>query len=182
MRRSWVDFVRKVSSLPAVAQVLACLLPSLDRWWFRLSRGRQTLTGLLAGLPVAMVTTIGAKSGRIHTTPLLPIIDPNQPGKIALIATNFGQERYPGWYFNLKRNPQAECVLNGARRSYLAREARDTEYERYWQLAEQTFPGYRLYRQRIRTRHIPILILEPVADYSTSQGATSRSDAPESDS
>lgn len=157
-----IRLIRKLSSLPAVAQVLARSLPTLDRWMFQWSRGKQTLTSLLAGLPVVMVTTIGAKSGRPRITPLLPIVDPAQPDKIALIATNFGQERYPSWYFNLKKNPQAECTLQGKRKSYRARETEGKEYERYWQLAEQTFFGYRLYRQRIRTRPIPILILEPL--------------------
>ncbi|MCX8062559.1 MAG: nitroreductase/quinone reductase family protein, partial [Anaerolineales bacterium] len=100
-------------------------------------------------------------SGQPRTTPLLPILDPTQPHKIALIATNFGQERYPSWYFNLKKNPLAECTINGERKTYRAREAEGMEYQQYWQLAEQTFFGYRLYRQRIRKRLIPILILEP---------------------
>lgn len=156
-----IRLIRKLSSLPAVAQILARSLPTLDRWVFRWSKEKQTLTSLLAGLPVVMVTTIGAKSGKPRPTPLVPIIDPSQPHRLALIATNFGQERYPSWYFNLRKNPQAECVMDGECKRYLAREAEGEEYERYWHLAEQTFLGYRLYRQRIRTRHIPILILEP---------------------
>jgi deazaflavin-dependent oxidoreductase (nitroreductase family) len=153
--------VRRLSSLPCIAALLARSLPPLDRCFFRLSKGKHTLTALLAGLPVVMVKTIGAKSQQARLTPLLPIIDPAHPNRMALIATNFGQERYPSWYFNLKKHPQAECEINGKSSVYLAREAEGEEYTHYWQLAEKTFFGYRLYRQRIRTRPIPILILEP---------------------
>ncbi|RCK74699.1 MAG: hypothetical protein ANABAC_1416 [Anaerolineae bacterium] len=157
-----IRLLRRLSSLSIVASLLARSLPHLDRGWFRLSGGKQTLTSLLADLPVVMVTTIGARSGQPRTTPLLPIVDPAQPNTIALIATNFGQERYPAWYFNLRKNPLATCLINGEQKPYLAREASGEEYERYWQLAENTFFGYRLYRQRIRNRSIPILLLEPL--------------------
>ncbi len=153
--------IHRISSRPSVALFLARCLPPIDRWWFRLSGERQTLTSLLAGLPVVMVTTVGAKSGQLRTTPLLPIIDPTQPERLALIATNFGQERYPSWYFNLKKTPRAECLINGERKSFVAHEAQGKEYQHYWQLAEQTFFGYRLYRQRIQKRPIPIILLEP---------------------
>lgn len=152
--------IRRLSSQTPIALLLARILPPLDRWWFRLSNGKQTLTSLLADVPVVMVTTIGARSGKPRTTPLLPIIDPAKPTCLALIATNFGQERYPQWYFNLKKRPEAVCAMQGERKTCLAREAEGEEYQRYWQLAEQTFFGYRLYRQRIRSRPIPILILE----------------------
>ncbi|MCX8063412.1 MAG: nitroreductase/quinone reductase family protein, partial [Anaerolineales bacterium] len=77
--------VRKLSSLPLIARLLARSLPAIDRWWFHLSKGKQTLTGLLADLPVVMVTTIGAKSGQPRTIPLVPIIDPSHPKRFALI-------------------------------------------------------------------------------------------------
>lgn len=159
-----VRLVRRLSSLPWIARLLARSLPPLDRWMFRRSKGKQTLTSVLAGLPVVMVTTRGARSGKARTTPLLPIIDPAYPQRFALIATNFGQERYPSWYFNLKKNPQAECEINGRSQRVLVREAEGAEYDRYWQLAEETFFGYRLYRQRIRTRPIPIMIMEPIVE------------------
>jgi deazaflavin-dependent oxidoreductase (nitroreductase family) len=158
----FASLIRRLSSLTPIALLLARILPPLDRWWFRLSNGTQTLTSLVADVPVVMLTTIGARSGKPRTTPLLPIRDPAKPTCLALIATNFGQERYPQWYFNLKKSPQAVCAMRGEQKTYLAREAEGEEYQRYWQLAEDTFFGYRLYRRRIRTRHIPILILEPL--------------------
>jgi deazaflavin-dependent oxidoreductase (nitroreductase family) len=162
IQKFFAFWVRRLSSLTPIALLLARVLPPLDRWWFRMSKGRQTLTGLLADVPVVMVTTVGAKSGKVRQTPLLPIRDPDRPTCLALIATNFGQERYPQWYFNLKKHPQAQCAMHGEQKAYLVREAEGEEYQRYWQLAEATFFGYRVYRQRIRSRHIPILILEPL--------------------
>ncbi len=109
-----------------------------------------------------MVTTLGAKSGLPRTVPLLYIASEDDPSTFALIATNFGQERYPAWYFNLKANPRAVCTLNGETREYLAHEAKDEEYQRYWELAVNTYFGYNLYKQRIHTRPIPIIVLTPL--------------------
>ncbi|MGB9639489.1 MAG: nitroreductase family deazaflavin-dependent oxidoreductase [Anaerolineales bacterium] len=154
--------IKKISSTKLGAQILARILPPLDRWWFRTFSTKSTLTGIILGFPMVMVTTIGAKSGLPRTTPLLYIRDEENPATFALIATNFGQEKYPAWYFNLKANPRATCTLNGITQQYLAREITGEEYQHYWNLATNTYFGYQLYRQRIHTRPIPILLLEPI--------------------
>ncbi len=139
--------------------LLAHVLRSLDRFTLRLSGGRTTLTSILTGVPVIWVTSIGAHSGQPRTRPLVPIHDPADPRRCALIASNFGQHHFPAWYYNLKKNPQGGCLIDGEHRQFTSHEATGDEYERFWRYATNTYFGYSLYRQRAG-RRIPIMVLE----------------------
>jgi deazaflavin-dependent oxidoreductase (nitroreductase family) len=133
----------------------------LDRGALRLSGGRWTVSGLLTGLPVVMLTTMGARSGQPRSVPLLYIRDAAQPEVFALIATRWGQGGAPAWYYNLKANPRATGVIDGVRGTYVAREATGAEYDRYWRLGAETYIGYPRYKARLGERHIPIMVLAP---------------------
>lgn len=76
----------------------------------RLSRGRYSVTSLLAGLPVVTVTTIGAKSGQPRSLPLVAI--PSGEAVI-LIASNFGQAHHPAWYYNLRAHLAVQLTRDG---------------------------------------------------------------------
>lgn len=154
--------VQKLASSASGSWLLARVLPAVDRFTLKLSGGRITLTSLLAGVPVMWVTTTGARSGQPRTRPLLPIPDPEHPGRYALIASNFGQRRFPAWYYNLKKHPQATGVLNAERMAFRAHEAAGDEYERFWRYATNTYFGYALYGRRAG-RRVPIMIMERAA-------------------
>jgi F420H(2)-dependent quinone reductase len=77
-----------------------------------------------------------------------------------LIASNWGQDHHPGWYYNLRANPLAKCTIHGATGVYRAHEASGDEYAHYWQRASETYLGYPQYKQRIGERRIPIMVLE----------------------
>jgi deazaflavin-dependent oxidoreductase (nitroreductase family) len=139
--------------------LLARVLRGADRLTLRLSGGRTTLTSLLTGVPVMWVTSTGAHSGQPRTRPLLPIRDDGRPGRFALIASNFGQHHFPAWYYNLKKNPRATCLVDGRPAQFRAHEAAGEEYERFWRYATNTYFGYSLYRKRAG-RRIPIIVLE----------------------
>lgn len=141
--------------------LFSIILHDTDRMVLNLTGGRATLSNALAGMPVVMVTTTGAKSGQPRTLPLVYVADDRNPGVIALIASNWGQKHNPAWYYNLKAHPRATCSIDGAAKEYLAREASGEEYERFWGYAVDTYFGYALYKQRAGERHIPILVMEP---------------------
>lgn len=151
--------VQAIAASRPGAWFFARTLHHFDKWLLALSGRRVTVTSLLAGLPLVMVTTIGAKSGQPRTTPLICIQDPQAPDTFALIATNWGQARYPGWYHNLKARPEATCRFGGRAARYRAREAAGAEYDRFWGYAVAAYSGYRLYQQRITGRHIPIILM-----------------------
>ena len=153
--------VQKIGSSRFGAWFYARTLHHFDRVAFKLTGGRATLTSALAGLPVVLLTTTGVKSGLPRTLPLLCIRDERNPTTFALVASNWGQPHYPAWYFNLKANPRAIGSIRGQTATYVAHEASGEEYERFWQYAADTYPGYPLYKQRVGERGIPIMIMTP---------------------
>ena len=135
---------------------LAHTLHHFDGPVLRLSRGRYSLTSLLAGLPVVTLTTIGAKSGQPRSMPLVAMPSDEQ---VILIASNFGQKHHPGWYYNIRANPEVQLAYAGRTIAYVARETAGAEREAYWQKAAQLYSGYALYQQRAQPRQIPVLLL-----------------------
>jgi deazaflavin-dependent oxidoreductase (nitroreductase family) len=139
----------------------ARVLHHLDKAVYRLSGKRTTFTAAIFRLPIITLTTTGAKSGLPRTLPLIGIRDSDQPGTLAVIASNYGQPQSPAWFFNLKANPQASGTIRGKTVVYVAHEATGEEYDRLWQLAVNTYAGYSVYKTRAANRHIPIMVLVP---------------------
>lgn len=128
----------------------------IDKALLKLTGGQFTASEIL-GWNLIQLTTIGAKTGQPRTMPLIGIFDGQ---KIALIASSFGRERNPGWYYNLKARPECEVHFKGRGGKYTAHEATGNEYQRYWQLAVSYYAGYDKYRQRAAHRRIPVMVLE----------------------
>jgi deazaflavin-dependent oxidoreductase (nitroreductase family) len=126
-----------------------------DRLLHRLSGGRTSVTGLFAAFPTVFVITAGARSGRPHTVPLIGVTDESKPGRIALIASNFGQAHDPDWCHNLRASPEATVLAPDGSRRYAAEEVTDQAYERWFDLGARVYVGYPSYRTRAG-RHIPI--------------------------
>jgi len=143
--------LRPVSAFLAVSQY------RLDTLILKISKGKHTMAELV-GLPMIEITTTGAKTGEARTMPLVSLIDGE---KIALIGSNFGRKTNPGWYYNLKKNPQCTALVNGHAQTYLARETQNEERQKYWDMAVSLYKGYDLYRIRAAHRQIPVMILEP---------------------
>ena len=149
--------VKQLASAAPVAWLLARTLRHLDRGVLALTRGRQTATSLLAGLPVIFLTTTGAKSGQPRTTPLICGVDGQ---RLILFATNFGGAKNPAWYYNLRANPQVTVAYRDQSATYHSREATADERERYWPMADAIYAGYAAYRVRASHREIPVVVLE----------------------
>lgn len=130
----------------------------LDRPIHRATRGRHTLGSAITGLPVVMLTTTGARSGRPRTVPILGI---PFSGGVAVIASNFGQRRHPAWYYNLRAHPDAQVVIDGIRRPVRAVEADGDRRAEIWQEGLRVYPGFSQYEQRASHRRISVFVLEP---------------------
>jgi deazaflavin-dependent oxidoreductase (nitroreductase family) len=142
-----------------VSVAITPTLHRVDGFFLKLSSGRFFFSSKLVGIPAFKITTIGAKSNQPRT---LLIFGFSEGENIALIASNFGQERNPSWYYNLKANPKCQVEWHGNLREYVAREAEGEEREKYWNMAVSYYKGYELYRIRAAHRQIPVMILEPV--------------------
>lgn len=148
--------VRAVSSRPGAA-FFRRSMHLVDRPLLRIARGRFSIASLY---PALLLTTIGAKTGRARTVPLLYV---RTAAGVAIIGTRFGSTRHPGWYHNLRANPEATIEIAGERWTCIARDADAAEREVIWQLAVRMYSGYRRYATRAR-RVIPMMILRPVTE------------------
>jgi len=160
-------FGHRLISSRLVSKFTARTMHHLDRLFFRVTRNRTSLSALIARLPVINMTSVGAKSGLPRTSPLLGIVDETNSGHYAIIASNWGQKHYPGWYYNVKANPKVRCTIRGKTGDYLATEITGAEYERFWGYAGKTYVGYPKYKERTEGRPIPIFLLtslEPAAE------------------
>lgn len=138
--------------------LFALVLHRIDRPVYRLTRGRHTFSSLVSGLPVVMLTTTGAKSGKPRTVPVLGI---PAEGSMAIIASNFGQEHHPAWYHNLQARPEAEVAVHGQRRRVRAAEAQGQQRALIWQNALRFYPGFSQYERRADHRRISVFLLQP---------------------
>jgi deazaflavin-dependent oxidoreductase (nitroreductase family) len=128
----------------------------------RLSGGRFSIASLI-GAPLAVLTTVGAKSGLERTTPLLYVVDGDN---VILIASYGGRARHPGWYYNLRANPEARLFIRGRERTYVAREAQGDEREALWAKAVDFYAGFAKYQERAGERQIPVMVLVPKTKYA----------------
>jgi deazaflavin-dependent oxidoreductase (nitroreductase family) len=141
------------------SRVAAPLLHRLDGSVFRATRGKHTLSSLASGLPVVFLTTTGARSGRPRTVPLLGV--PTSEG-LAVIASNFGQDRHPAWYHNLRAHPEGEVLVDGSRWRCRAVEAEGERRARIWDEGLKLYPGWTTYERRAENRRIVVFVLEPL--------------------
>jgi deazaflavin-dependent oxidoreductase (nitroreductase family) len=107
--------------------------------------------------PHLLLDHVGAKTGKKRTTPLLYTEDDNN---LVIVASKGGHPKNPGWYHNLKANPETEIQVGAERRRVRAREARDEERGRLWPMVVKQYGGYAGYQERTE-RRIPLIILEP---------------------
>lgn len=140
--------------------------PSPRRWvrdqveLFENSGGTEGTTLLDTGLPVVIVTNVGAKTGKVRKTPLMRV---EHDGRYAAVASLGGAPKNPLWYYNLKANPRVQLQDGPNRSAMIARELAGGEREAWWQRAVAAYPPYAEY-QRKTSRQIPVFILEPVSE------------------
>ncbi len=106
-------FHRGMRTFAATKVGVALLRPManrLDQIITKATGGRQSFAGIATGVPTVILTTTGAKSGEPRTVSLFGI---PRPDGVALIASNFGGQKHPAWYHNLKANPEATVSIGG---------------------------------------------------------------------
>jgi proline iminopeptidase len=108
--------------------------------------------------PIAILFTTGRTTGEQRTNPLIFGRDGDD---VVLVASKGGAPEHPGWYRNLRANPDAEIQIMGDRWRVRACDAEGEERERLWQLMAQIWPHYDEYATRT-DREIPVVVLERV--------------------
>ena len=150
--------MRLLAGTRPMAWLFARVLHHLDGPVMRRSAGRHSVSSALTGLPIVELTTVGARSGEPRSLPLIGVPDGN---RLVLVASNYGQQRNPAWYYNLKANPRCSVAFRGQRHEMDAYEAEGEERQRLWELDVAVYPPRNHYAQRAGNRRIPVMVLRP---------------------
>ncbi|MFF4394240.1 nitroreductase family deazaflavin-dependent oxidoreductase [Streptomyces sp. NPDC001480] len=138
--------------------------PSPTQWvreqveLYESSGGTQGTTLMDTGMPVILLTSRGARSGKIRKTPLMRV---EHDGRYAVVASQGGAPKHPVWYFNLKSDPHVELQDGPVKQDMRAREVTGDEKARWWERAVAAYPPYAEYQEKT-SREIPLFVLEPV--------------------
>lgn len=117
------------------------------------SGGTEDLT--LRGKPVIVLTSVGAKTGKLRKTALMRV---EHDGEYAVVASLGGAPKHPVWYYNLKANPHVELQDGPVTHDYTAREVTDEERALWWDRAVEVWPDYAGYEKKT-SRVIPVFVL-----------------------
>jgi deazaflavin-dependent oxidoreductase (nitroreductase family) len=112
----------------------------------------------LQGKPVILLTTIGAKTGKIRKTPLMRV---EHDGEYAVVASLGGAPKNPVWYHNIRAHPQVELQDGPVTKDYEAREVVGDEKAAWWERAVAAWPDYANYQKKT-DRQIPVFVLTPI--------------------
>ena len=135
--------------------------PSTSDWarkqaeTFEATNGARANT--LRGMPIILLTSVGAKTGKLRKTALMRV---EHEGEYAVVASLGGAPKHPVWYYNLKAQPHVELQDGAERHDYLARELEPgAERDAWWERAVAAYPPYADYQQKTE-RLIPVFVLE----------------------
>ena len=140
----------------AIANPLIKAMSKLNTWAYRATGGRVG-GKFRGGAPVMLVTTIGRKSGRRLTTPLLYLRDGDH---VVTVASKGGMDHHPLWYRNMVANPAVDVQIGRDITAMRARTADASEKAALWPKLVAMYPDYAQYQART-TRDIPVVILSP---------------------
>ncbi|MGA4847096.1 nitroreductase family deazaflavin-dependent oxidoreductase [Streptomyces sp. G5(2025)] len=108
--------------------------------------------------PVIVLTSLGAKSGKLRKNPLMRV---EHEGEYAVVASKGGDPANPSWYHNLVAHPLVELQDGPVKKDYRARIVTGDERQLWWERAVAVWPAYGDYQKKT-TREIPLFVLTPV--------------------
>ena len=150
---------RDLSGTAPVSWLLSHTLHRIDKHVFRFTKGKHSFSSLVTGLPVIMLTTTGAKSGKTRTVPVLGLPDED---RIVVFASGYGKSpKLPAWYHNLCANSEARATVRGEIHRVKAHEAEGDERERLWREGLEIYPGFTNYQRGLGEQRIPVMVLSP---------------------
>ncbi len=123
---------------------------------YRATKGK--LFGRMGKSPILLLNTVGRKSGKKRTTPLLYAMDGEA---FVLIASKGGTPTHPAWYLNLIATPDVTVEVGDREARVRAEEVSGEEKTRLWQKMVEMYPTYDDYQTKTE-REIPLLLLHPV--------------------
>lgn len=127
----------------------------VHRFAFHHTRGR--IGGTLGRIPMALLYTIGAKTGEVRIVPLQCY--PAEPEGVLVLASNNGRPRHPAWYYNLKAHPEIDALVGRERRRVRAEELDPQRHALEWPKMLTQNSAIEDYKARAGGRELPIFLL-----------------------
>ena len=135
--------------------------PSTASWARRQAERYEASNGVeaggLRGRPIIVLTSVGARTGKLRKTALMRV---EHDGLYAVVASLGGAPKHPVWYYNLKAHPRVELQDGPMKRDFAAREVSGNEKALWWERAVEAWPDYARYQGKT-ARQIPVFVLEP---------------------
>jgi deazaflavin-dependent oxidoreductase (nitroreductase family) len=125
---------------------------------FEASGGAEA--NLLRGVPIIVLTSVGAKTGGLRKTALMRV---EHEGRYLAVASKGGHPQPPAWYWNVRADPHVELQDGPVKRDYLARELAGDERAEWWERALEVWPDYANYQLKT-DRLIAVFLLEPIEE------------------
>ena len=117
--------------------------------------GREANTLMDTGMPIVIVTTRGNKSGRLRKTALMRV---EHDGEYALIGSMGGAPKNPVWVYNVRADPEAVMIQDGAEPfDARVREVAGEERDAWWERSVAAYPPYAEYQTKTE-RLIPVFV------------------------
>jgi deazaflavin-dependent oxidoreductase (nitroreductase family) len=124
----------------------------------RIIESGSTAGSEMKGKPIILLTTVGAKTGKVRKTPLMRV---EHGGEYAVVASLGGAPKNPVWYYNIKAHPRVELQDGDVTKEYEAREITEDEKSVWWERAVEAWPDYAEYQTKT-DREIPVFVLTPI--------------------
>jgi deazaflavin-dependent oxidoreductase (nitroreductase family) len=121
---------------------------------FRAGRGKSG--GPMEGRPLLLLTTTGAKSGQLRTTPMMFIRDGDH---LLVIASNAGAPTHPDWYRNLVAHPEVTVEVGNETFKAIAIVTEGLERQRLWTRVIELYPFFADHQAKA-PRQIPVIVLK----------------------
>ena len=136
--------------------------PSSQQWVrdqveeFESSNGARANTLRSSGDPIVVITSVGAKSGRLRKNPVMKV---ERDGRYVAIASKGGADDHPEWFHNFVAHPEVEVQDGPEKHTYAVRLLSGDERGEWWDYAVATWPTYGEYQKKT-DREIPVFLLE----------------------
>ena len=138
--------------------------PSTTGWARRQAEKIESTGGaegtLMRGMPVIVLTSVGAKTGKLRKTALMRV---EHDGQYAVVGSLGGAPNHPVWVYNVRKEARVELQDGPEKHDYLARETTGDERDLWWKRAVEAYPDYANY-QRKTSRLIPVFVLTRSGD------------------
>lgn len=120
--------------------------------------GQEGNTLRETGIPIVIITSRGAKTGKVRKFALMRV---EHEGEYALVASKGGAPSHPGWFHNLVAEPLVQIQDGPEPYDYVTEIVEGAERDAWWERSIAVFATYAEYQAKT-DRPIPVFVARRV--------------------